>query len=107
MLTLLEFEKTKKLMIAAHRGSSESSTENTLAAFSEAIEAGIHIIELDIHFTLDNQSGDIIFRYYFRALFCNTQHHLSSSFLRYANALSNDKHIFDSGVLSKVAGQVE
>ncbi len=55
MLTLLEFEKTKKLMIAAHRGSSESSTENTLAAFSEAIEAGIHIIELDIHFTLDNQ----------------------------------------------------
>jgi glycerophosphoryl diester phosphodiesterase len=55
MLTLHEFEKTNELMIAAHRGSSASSTENTLAAFAEAIEAGIQIIELDIQFTADNK----------------------------------------------------
>lgn len=54
MLSLYEFEQTKKLMIAAHRGSSGTITENTLAAFADAIELGVNIIELDIQITSDN-----------------------------------------------------
>ncbi len=54
MLSLYEFEQTKKLMIAAHRGSSGIITENTLAAFANAANSGVNLIELDIQITADN-----------------------------------------------------
>lgn len=55
MLTLYQYEQTNKLMIAAHRGSSGRITENTLAAFDDAISTGVKIIELDIQLTYDNR----------------------------------------------------
>ncbi|MFA5511512.1 MAG: glycerophosphodiester phosphodiesterase [Candidatus Kapaibacterium sp.] len=55
MMTLKEFESTGHLMIAAHRGSSGIITENTLAAFADAIDTGVNIIELDIQVTADNK----------------------------------------------------
>ena len=55
MLTLYEFEQTNELMIAAHRGSSGTITENTLAAFADAIASGVKLIELDIQVTADNK----------------------------------------------------
>lgn len=54
MLTLIEYEQTKKLMVAAHRGSSGIITENTLAAFANAATSGVNLIELDIQITADN-----------------------------------------------------
>ncbi|MBX3042400.1 MAG: glycerophosphodiester phosphodiesterase [Candidatus Kapabacteria bacterium] len=54
MLSLYEYEQTKSLMVAAHRGSSGTITENTLAAFNDAAESGVSIVELDIQFTEDN-----------------------------------------------------
>jgi len=41
------------MLVAAHRGSSGTAPENTMAAFREAIEAGADLIELDVRFTLD------------------------------------------------------
>lgn len=55
MLTLYEYEQLNELMVAAHRGSSGTITENTLAAFEDAINSGVKIIELDIQMTADNQ----------------------------------------------------
>lgn len=39
----------------AHRGASASAPENTLAAFSTAIEMGVDAIELDVRMTRDGQ----------------------------------------------------
>jgi glycerophosphoryl diester phosphodiesterase len=55
MLTLEEYEKSNRLMIAAHRGSSGKITENTLAAFDDAVNTGVKLIELDIQITADNK----------------------------------------------------
>ena len=55
MITLYEFEKLNELMIAAHRGSSGTITENTLAAFDDAVKSGVNTIELDVQITSDNQ----------------------------------------------------
>lgn len=41
------------LMVVAHRGSSGSAPENTMAAFQHAIDAGVDMIELDIRMTKD------------------------------------------------------
>lgn len=45
----------KKPLIIAHRGASAYAPENTLAAFSKAIEQGADGIELDVHLTKDGQ----------------------------------------------------
>lgn len=44
-----------KPLIIAHRGYSAKFTENTLPAFSAAIDCGCNMIELDVHFSHDNQ----------------------------------------------------
>lgn len=53
MLTLEEFVRTNKQFVVAHRGSSGTAPENTLASFSEAISAGAKMIESDIQLTAD------------------------------------------------------
>ena len=40
-------------LIIAHRGASGSAPENTLAAFSLAVEQGAQVIEIDVHMTAD------------------------------------------------------
>ena len=57
MKTLREFVYTNKLFTVAHRGSSGTAPENTMAAFSEALESGAMMIETDVQFTAD---GEII-----------------------------------------------
>ena len=42
------------MMIAAHRGSSGSAPENTLAAFRLAVKEGADMIELDVRLTADH-----------------------------------------------------
>lgn len=44
-----------KPLIIAHRGYSAKHTENTLSAFSAAIDSHCDMIELDVHFSNDNQ----------------------------------------------------
>jgi glycerophosphoryl diester phosphodiesterase len=44
---------TGKAKIVAHRGANREAPENTLEAFSRALEVGVHGIELDIQFTRD------------------------------------------------------
>lgn len=41
------------MLLAAHRGSSGTAPENTMAAFREAADAGADLIELDVRLTLD------------------------------------------------------
>lgn len=41
--------------LCAHRGAMDTHPENTLAAFSEAIRHGAHMIELDVYLTKDDQ----------------------------------------------------
>jgi glycerophosphoryl diester phosphodiesterase len=45
----------RKPVLVAHRGSSATAPENTLAAFRSAIDDGADAIELDVHLTKDNQ----------------------------------------------------
>jgi glycerophosphoryl diester phosphodiesterase len=42
-------------LLAAHRGSSGTAPENTLAAYRKALDLGIPAIEIDIHLTKDLQ----------------------------------------------------
>lgn len=42
-------------MVVAHRGDSGSAPENSLAAIENAIEAGVHWVEIDIQETLDGE----------------------------------------------------
>ena len=44
-----------KPLVVAHRGDTEFAPENTLAAFSSAIEKGTDVIEFDVHFTRDKE----------------------------------------------------
>ncbi len=44
-----------KPLIIAHRGYSAKFTENTIPAFNAAIDCGCDMIELDVHFSHDNQ----------------------------------------------------
>lgn len=41
--------------VAAHRGLSAAAPENTLAAFRLALEAGVDMLELDVHLTRDDR----------------------------------------------------
>ena len=41
------------LQISAHRGNASSAPENTLAAFKNALQAGTHVIEVDVRTTND------------------------------------------------------
>jgi len=43
------------MQIFAHRGASSEAPENTLIAFSKAIEIGVDFIELDIHISKDKE----------------------------------------------------
>jgi glycerophosphoryl diester phosphodiesterase len=42
-------------LVIAHRGDSAHRPENTLAAFTSALEVGAEIVELDVHLTRDGQ----------------------------------------------------
>lgn len=53
MKPLKEFFDEVDFIIVAHRGSSGTAPENTLASFEQAINAGAHIIELDLQITRD------------------------------------------------------
>ncbi len=48
-------EPKRKPVIVAHRGSSATTPENTLAAFRQAIRDGADAIELDVHLSKDNE----------------------------------------------------
>ena len=52
-LNALNGELSKPVIIA-HRGSSGTAPENTMAAFKEALEVGADMIELDIHLSKDS-----------------------------------------------------
>jgi len=41
--------------VAAHRGVARIAPENTLAAFSAALDAGAAALELDVHLTRDGK----------------------------------------------------
>ncbi len=67
MKSLKESAESGKILIAAHRGSSGTAPENTLAAFREAIAAGADMIETDVQFTKDNQLVAFHDSHHFRA----------------------------------------
>jgi glycerophosphoryl diester phosphodiesterase len=56
MLTLKEYVLTNRVCVAAHRGASGTAPENTMAAFREAIESGVGMIEIDVQFTADGKA---------------------------------------------------
>ena len=53
MKSLQEFAINNEVFVVAHRGSSGTAPENTIAAFREAIEAGAMMLETDLQFTND------------------------------------------------------
>lgn len=55
MESLKRYILTHKFLLAAHRGSSGTAPENTLAAYRKALDIGIPAIEIDIHLTKDSQ----------------------------------------------------
>lgn len=56
MRTLQQFVLAQDIMVVAHRGSSGTAPENTLAAIREALVAGAHMIEIDVQFTADDEA---------------------------------------------------
>jgi glycerophosphoryl diester phosphodiesterase len=46
--------KSVSPLIAAHRGASKAEKENTIAAFTRAVEMGADMVELDVRLTLDH-----------------------------------------------------
>ncbi|HXT58437.1 MAG TPA: glycerophosphodiester phosphodiesterase family protein, partial [Pirellulales bacterium] len=46
-LSITEFVRQPKTLLLAHRGNSAAAPENTLPAFSSAIELGVDLVELD------------------------------------------------------------
>ena len=55
MEPLRDYAMGKDVLIGAHRGSSGTSPENTIASFQEAIDAGADLIEMDIRITKDGE----------------------------------------------------
>ena len=55
MLPIREIATKKDLFVAAHRGSSGTAPENTIAAYLEAIKAGADIVEADVQMTQDRK----------------------------------------------------
>lgn len=53
MKNLIDIEVRKKVLVAAHRGSSGTHQENTIDAFRQAIEDGADMIETDVQPTAD------------------------------------------------------
>ncbi|MFA6570909.1 MAG: glycerophosphodiester phosphodiesterase family protein [Bacteroidota bacterium] len=53
MKSLQEFVVNNEVFVVAHRGSSGTAPENTIAAFREAIDAGAMMLETDVQFTND------------------------------------------------------
>ena len=53
MNKILEFIKSGKIMMAAHRGDKDCRPENTMPAYEHAIEVGADAIEVDVHQTKD------------------------------------------------------
>lgn len=43
------FEADRGVLVYAHRGASGYAPENTMAAFTKAVELGSHGIECDVH----------------------------------------------------------
>lgn len=56
MRTLQDFVQAQEIMVVAHRGSSGTAPENTFAAINEALQAGAHMIEIDVQFTADDEA---------------------------------------------------
>ncbi|MFN0156556.1 MAG: glycerophosphodiester phosphodiesterase [Bacteroidota bacterium] len=50
---MIQRKKSGRPFVVAHRGSSGSAPENTLAAFSLAIDEGADVVELDVRMTRD------------------------------------------------------
>ncbi|CAG1769689.1 partial putative glycerophosphodiester phosphodiesterase 1, partial [uncultured bacterium] len=46
-------DRVTAVELIAHRGANREAPENTLAAFSAALEIGVEGIELDVHATAD------------------------------------------------------
>lgn len=55
MTTLEEFVLESNNFVVAHRGSSGTAPENTMAAFRQALDAGAKMIETDIQISADNK----------------------------------------------------
>lgn len=53
MFPLKEFALKNELLVAAHRGSSGTATENTISSIEEAIRIGAEFIEIDVQLTKD------------------------------------------------------
>ena len=51
----MNFTNKDIITVAAHRGDSYNYYENTMTAFKMAISKGVHMIETDIHLTLDEK----------------------------------------------------
>ncbi len=54
MLPINEFALNTDVIVIGHRGASELAPENTLAAFREALQADVDMIEVDVQVTADN-----------------------------------------------------
>lgn len=54
LLAAISFSQTDPLIIA-HRGASSVAPENTLVAFTKAVELGANILEIDVRQTKDSQ----------------------------------------------------
>lgn len=52
---MFSWKTTDKPIVIAHRGASVTAPENTIAAFTKAIEDGTHAIELDVRLSHDNK----------------------------------------------------
>ena len=52
-LSIDEFVRQPKTLLLAHRGNSAAAPENTLPAFSSAIELGVDLVELDYRHSAD------------------------------------------------------
>jgi glycerophosphoryl diester phosphodiesterase len=56
LLPIKEIAFKKDFFIAAHRGSSGTAPENTLAAYRDAINAGADIVEADVQMSADGKA---------------------------------------------------
>lgn len=52
-MTLIDAFKQYDYLVVAHRGSSGTAPENTIASFNQAIISGAHCIEMDVQVTSD------------------------------------------------------
>jgi glycerophosphoryl diester phosphodiesterase len=56
MKTLEEFVQSDDILVVAHRGSSGTAPENTLASIREALNAGAKMVEIDVQLTADKHA---------------------------------------------------